>query len=68
MSADVLAEKIGNVDERIINYAKTCKNGELTTKGFTSSLEGMTIGAKAGQVALKGLALVGKMLASYLLI
>ena len=65
MSADVLAEKIGNVDERIINYAKTCKNGELTTKGFTSSLEGMTIGAKAGQVALKGLAIAGNMIAMW---
>ena len=67
MSAEALAESLGGVDERIINYAKTCKNGELTTKGFTTSLEGMTLSAKAGQVALKGLALVGNMLASYLL-
>lgn len=63
MSADALSEKIGNVDERIVNYAKTCKNGELTTKGFTASLEGMTIGAKAGQVALKALSIAGNMIA-----
>lgn len=46
-----------------MSYAKTCKNGELTTKGFSASLEGMTLKAKAGQVALKGLSLVGNALA-----
>lgn len=65
MSADALAEKIGNVDERIVNYAKTCKNGEMTTQGFKTSLEGMTFSAKAGQVALKGLAIAGNMLAAW---
>lgn len=65
MSAEALAESLGGVDERIVDYAKTCKNGELTTKGFTTSLEGMTIGAKAGQVALKGLAIAGNMLAMW---
>ena len=65
MSADALAKKIGNVDERIVNYAKTCKNGEMTTQGFKTSLEGMTFSAKAGQVALKGLAIAGNMLAAW---
>ena len=66
MSAEALAEKIGIVDERIVNYAKTCKNGELTTKGFTTSLDEMSVGAKAGRVALQGLAMVGNMLAMVL--
>ena len=63
MSAEALAESLGGVDDRILNYAKTCKNGEMTTQGFKTSLEGMTLSAKAGQVALKGLAMVGNMLA-----
>lgn len=63
LSAEALAEEIGGVDDRIVNYAKTCKNGEMTTRGFSSSLEGMTLKAKAGQVALKGLSLVGNALA-----
>lgn len=66
MSAEALVEKIGIVDERIVNYAKTCKNGELTTKGFTTSLDEMSVGAKAGRVALQGLAMVGNMLAMVL--
>lgn len=63
LSAEALAEELGGVDSRIVSYAKTCKNGELTTKGFSASLEGMTLKAKAGQVALKGLSIVGNALA-----
>lgn len=67
MSAEALAESLGGVDDRILNYAKTCKNGEMTTQGFKTSLEGMTLSAKAGQVALKGLAIAGNMLAGVLI-
>lgn len=38
LSAEELAEQMENVDERIITYAKTCKNGELTTEGFKESV------------------------------
>lgn len=61
-SAEVCAEELGDVDSRIVNYAKTCKNGELTTKGFTSSLGEMTLGAKAATVVTKALAVAGNML------
>lgn len=66
MSAEALAEELGGVDARIVNCAKTCKNGELTTSMFTSSLEGMTFKAKAAQVALKGLGIVGNALVGML--
>ena len=59
ISAEALAENLGGVDDAIVNYAKNCKNGELTTNGFTSSIQGMSLSAKAGQIALKGLAIAG---------
>lgn len=39
----------------------------LSEKAITNATNNMTIGAKAGQVALKGLALVGNMIASWAL-
>ena len=65
LSAEALAEKLKNVNSRIVEYAKTCKNGELTTEGFTKSLNQTTLGAKAGHVALKGLATAGNMFAMW---
>ena len=55
LSAEALAEQFGEVDQRIIDYAKTCKNGEMTTKGFKASISSMTLSAKAGTAALKAL-------------
>ena len=46
LSAEALGEKMKNVDSRIISYAKSCKNGELTTKGFQQSLDGLFYSAK----------------------
>lgn len=51
-----------NVDQRIIDYAKTCKNGEMTTDGFKASIDTMSFSAKAGAVALKALSIAGNML------
>lgn len=65
LSAEALAEDLGGVDDVIVNYAKNCKNGELTTEGFKTSLQGMTLGAKAGQIALQGLAMAGNMIAMW---
>ena len=62
MSAEALAESLGGVDDRILNYAKTCKNGAMTTQGFKTSLEGMTLSAKASTVAMKALSIAGNML------
>ena len=61
LSAEALAEQMKDVDQRIINYAKTCKNGELTTEGFTTSIEGMSLSAKAGKAVLQSLATAGNM-------
>lgn len=63
LSAEALAEQMENVDQKIIDYAKTCKNGELTTEGFKTSVEGMSLSAKADQTILNGLATAGNMLA-----
>lgn len=65
LSAEALAEQMENVDQKIIDYAKTCKNGEMTTEGFKASVEGMTLSAKAGQIALEGLRIVGSMIAMW---
>ena len=67
LSAKALAEQMENVDQRIIDYAKTCKNGEMTTEGFKASVEGMTFSAKAGTAALKGLAIAGNMVAIWVI-
>lgn len=63
LSAEALAEEMGDVDVSIIEYAKTQKNGQLTTEGFTKSLHGMTLGAKAAKIGMQALATVGTMIA-----
>ena len=65
LSAEALAEQMENVDQRIIDYAKTCKNGEMTTEGFKASIYDMSLSAKAGSVALKALSIAGNMLAAW---
>lgn len=63
LSAEELAKEVGGVDGRIVLYAKSSEVGKLTTDGFKESIGNLSLGAKAGQVALKGLALVGNTLA-----
>ena len=65
LSAEALAEQLENVDQRIIDYAKTCKNGEMTTEGFKASIDTMSFSAKAGKVALQALAMAGNMVAMW---
>lgn len=65
LSAEALAEQLENVDQRIIDYAKTCKNGEMTTECFKASIDTMSFSAKAGKVALQALAMAGNMLAMW---
>ena len=68
MSAKEVAEDLGGqLSPQIHNYVNSCKDGKVSTEGFNKSIGNLSSGAKAGQVALKGLALVGNMLASYLL-
>ena len=63
LSAEELSKEIGGVDSRIVSYAKSGEVGKLTTDGFKESIGNLSLGAKAGQVALKGLALAGNALA-----
>lgn len=65
LSAEALAEQMENVDQRIIDYAKTCKNGEMTTEGFKASIDTMSFSAKTGKVALQALAMAGNMIAMW---
>ncbi len=65
LSAEALAEQMKNVDQRIIDYAKTCKNGAMTTKGFKESIDAMALSAKAGKAVLQALATIGNMALMY---
>lgn len=58
LSAEVLAEDLGGVDDRIVEYAKTCKNGEFSMDGFKASLEKSTLSAKAAKIAMQALSTV----------
>lgn len=65
LSAEVLKEEIGDVDQRIIDYASTCKNGSLSSAGFAKSLQSMTLGAKAATLATQALSAAGNMFISW---
>lgn len=63
MSAKEVADILGNdLSPEISSYVKTSKDVKLSTEGFKTSIGNLSIGAKAGQVALKGLAIAGNML------
>lgn len=65
MTAEEVAKDLGNqLSPEIQSYVKTAKNGKLTTEEFNKSIGNLSLGAKAGQVALKGLALAGNMIAT----
>ena len=64
-SAQVVAEELGITNQAVVDYAKTQKNGTLTLEGFTNSLNKCSLASRAGQAALKGLAIAGNMLAAW---
>lgn len=67
MTAEEVAKDLGDqLSPEIQSYVKSAKTGELTTEGFNKSIGNLSLGAKAGQVALKGLAVVGNAVASFL--
>lgn len=66
LGADELAKQVGGVSKSVLDYAKSDDVAKLSTEGFKASIGNLSIGAKAGQVALKGLALAGNMVASFL--
>ena len=67
LSAEALAKQMDNVNSSILNYAKTCKNGKMTTEGFKASINDMSFSSKAGKAALQALATAGNMAAMWLI-
>lgn len=65
LSADSLAEQYENLDSRILNYANSTDTSSMSVKGFTNFLDKQTFSAKAGQIALQGLAMAGNMIAMW---
>ena len=66
-SAEDLAKEMGDqLSSEIQDYIKTSINGEISTEGFKASINGLSLSAKAGKIALKGLAIAGSMLATFL--
>lgn len=66
LGADELAKQVGGVSKSVLDYAKSDDIAKLSTEGFKASIGNLSIGAKAGQVALKGLALAGNMVVGIL--
>ena len=66
LTVDAAAEEFVDLDQRIIDYARTCKNGEMTTKGFEESLNSMSRTSKIGQAALQAFATAGNMVVGFL--
>ena len=66
LGADELAKQVGGVSKSVLDYAKSDDTAKLSTEGFKDSIGNLSIGAKAGQVALKGLALAGNMVVGIL--
>lgn len=67
MTAKEVAKDLGDqLSPEIQSYVKSAKTGELTTEGFNKSIGNLSLGAKAGQVVLKGLALAGNMVVGIL--
>lgn len=65
LGVDALSESIGITDTNILNYAKSTSAAEMSVSGFTKFINKQTLAAKAGSIAMKGLALAGNMLATW---
>ena len=66
LGADELAKQVGGVSKSVLDYAKSDDVAKLSTEGFKASIGNLSIGAKAANIALKGLAVVGNAVASFL--
>lgn len=66
MTAEEVAKDLGDqLSPEIQSYIKSAKNGELTTEGFNKSIGNLSLGAKAANIAIKGLAIAGNMIATW---
>lgn len=64
MTAKEVANDLGDqLAPEIHSYINESKDGKISTDGFKESIGNLSVGAKIGQIALKGLALVGNTLA-----
>lgn len=67
MTAEEVAKDLGDqLSPEIQSYVKSAKTGELTTEGFNKSIGNLSLGAKAANIAMKGLVIAGNMVASFL--
>lgn len=63
MTAEQVAKDLGDeLSPQIQAYVKAAKDGELTTEGFNASIGNLSLSAKAGKIALQGLAIAGNAL------
>lgn len=65
-SAKDLAKEMGDdLNPQIRTYIRNSKDGELTTEGFNASIGNLSLSAKAGKIALQGLAIAGNALLAF---
>lgn len=66
MTAEQVAKDLGDeLSPQIQAYVKAAKDGELTTEGFNASIGNLSLSAKAGKIALQGLAIAGNALLTF---
>lgn len=66
MTAEEVAKDLGDeLSPQIQSYVKAAKDGELTTEGFNASIGNLSLSAKAGKIALQGLAIAGNALLAF---
>lgn len=66
MTAEEVAKDLGDeLSPQIQSYVKAAKDGELTTEGFNASIGNLSLSAKAGKIALQGLAITGNALLAF---
>lgn len=66
MTAEQVAKDLGDeLSPQIQAYVKAAKDGKLTTEGFNASIGNLSLSAKAGKIALQGLAIAGNALLTF---
>ena len=67
-NAHELASELGSkLNPEIRSFVESSSSGKITVEGFRKSIVNLSIGAKAGEVAMKGLTLAGNVLVSFLI-
>lgn len=67
-NAHELASELGSkLNPAIRSFVESSSSGKITVEGFRKSIRNLSIGAKAGEVAMKGLTLAGNVLVSFLI-